>query len=148
MQWQKVDGAEVHRRVNEYGSAVEVASPLPLPRFVSLTWQPPASPLRSTGVHVGQQAIAAAGRALGPDAAPAEPGWLLLAAAPVDGQPVVFRDRKADRFGVSVQATGTVPMHARRPDGTTLTASGVPQVEPMAGWLVTALGGRLGKRHP
>ena len=142
-------GAEVHRRVDDYGNAVEVASPLPLPRFVSLTWQPPASPLRSTGVHVGQQAIAAAGRALRPEAAAAcEPGWLLFAAAPVDGQPVVFKDRKADRHGVAVQATGTVPLYARRPDGATLVASGVPQVEPMAGWLVTTLGGRLGRRRP
>ena len=80
--------------------------------------------------------------------APAERGWVLYAAATVDGAPLIFRDRKPDRFGVAVQATGTVPLHARRPDGTTLTASGVPQVEPMAGWLVTTLGGRLGRRRP
>jgi len=103
--------------------------------------------LRSTGVHVGQQAIEAAGRTLGPDSAPAERGWLLFAVAPADGVPLVFKDRRADSFGVAVQAVGVVPLHARRPDGTTLVASGVPQPEEMPAWLTAALGGRLGKRR-
>jgi len=147
-QWQAAVGVEVHRKLNDYGRATEEMTPLPLPRFTSLSWQPPSSPLRSTGVQVGQQAIAAAGRALEPDAAPAERGWLLFALGPIDGQPVVFRDRRADGFGVAVVATGVVPLYARRADGWTLTASGTPMVEPMAGWLVTALGGRYGKRRP
>jgi len=143
-QWQKTDGVQVSRRINEYDRTIEEVSPLPLPRFVSLTWQPPASPLRSTGVHVGQEAIIAAGRALRPDVAAAgEPGWLLFAAAPVDGLSVSFKDRKPDRHGVAVVATGVVPLHAHRPDGSTLTASGTPSVEPMPDWLVSALGGRL-----
>jgi len=146
--WHKTEGAEVHRRVNEYGRTTEELTPLPLPRFVSLTWQPPASPLRSTGVHVGANAIEAAGRALGPDVAPAERGWVLYAVAAVDGAPVIFRDRKADRHGVAVQATGVVPLRARRPaDGATLAASGTPLVEPTPTWLVSALGGRYGKRR-
>jgi len=144
--WQSAEGVEIARKVNDYGTATEEVSLLPMPRFVSLTWQPPAAPLRSTGVHVGQQAIVAAGRTLGRDAAPGEQGWVLYAAAPVDGVPLVFKDRRADGFGVSVQATGTVPIHARRPSGTTLVASGVPQAEDMPSWLVAALGGRLGKR--
>jgi len=109
---------------------------------------PPASPLRSTGVHVGQQAIIAAGRALRPDAASGEAGWVLYATSAIDGAHVVFRDRKADRFGVSVVASGTVPLYARRPDGSTLVASGTPSVEELPGWLVTAMGGRLGRRRP
>jgi len=147
MQWQKVAGAEVHRKENGCGRTIEEVSPLPLPRSTALSWQPPAAPLRSTGVAVGQEAIIAAGRTLRPEAAAGEPGWLLFAVAPVAGAPVIFRDRKADRFGVAVVATGTVPLYARRPDGSTLVASGVPQVEEMPGWLVTALGGRLGKRR-
>ena len=142
-QWQKVAGAEVHRRVDDYGNAVEVASPLPMPRAVSLTWQPPAASLRSSGVHVGSAAIEAAGRALGPDATPAEPGWLLYAVDPVDGRPVIFRNRKA-KHDVSVVASGTVPLCARRADGATLVASGTPYADAMPEWLVAALGGRLG----
>lgn len=142
-QWQKVAGAEVHRRVDAYGTTVEELTPLPLPRFVSLTWQPPAASLRSSGVQIGADALVAAGRAMGPDAAPAEPGWLLFAAAaPVDGRVLTFKDRKADQHGVSVQASGVVPMYARRADGSTLVASGVPMVEPMPEWLIAALGGR------
>jgi len=118
--WQRAEGAEVHRRVNEYDREVEEVAPLPLPRFVSLTWQPAPASLRSSGVHVGSAAIEAAGRALHPSArTPVEPGWVLYAVAPVDGRSVVFRDRKADRHGVAVQATGTVPLYARRPDGST-----------------------------
>jgi len=143
--WQRAEGAETRQRVNEYGRAVEEVSPLPLPRFVSLTWQAHAASLRSSGVHVGQEAITAAGRALGPDATPAEPGWVLYAVAPVDGRPSIFRDRKPDRHGVAVQATGIVPMYARRADGATLTASGTPLPEPLPDWLLVELGGRLGK---
>ncbi len=143
--WQRAEGAESRQRVNEYGRAVEEVSPLPLPRFVSLTWQAHAASLRSSGVHVGQEAITAAGRALGPDATPAEPGWLLYAVAPVDGRSLTFKDRKPDRHGVAVQATGIVPMYARRADGATLTASGTPLPDPMPDWLVSALGGRWGK---
>jgi len=143
--WQAAEGVEVARKV-DYGTATEEVSLLPMPRFISLTWQPPPSPLRSTGVHVGQQAIAAAGRVLGRDSKPGEPGWALFTASPVDGVPLVFRDRRADSFGVSVVASGVVPLHARRPSGSTLTASGVPQAEDMPTWLVAALGGRLGKR--
>jgi len=144
--WQAAEGVEVSRRINDYGQAAEELTLLPMPRFTSLTWQPPASPLRSTGVHVGQSAIAAAGRALGRDSTPGEPGWVLYAATSVDGVPLTFRDRRADGFGVSVQATGTVPLHARRPSGTTLVASGVPQAEDMPAWLVAALGGKPGRR--
>jgi len=140
--WQRVDGVEVHRRIDDYGNAREVASPLPMPRATSLTWQPPTSPLRSSGVHVGSAAIEAAGSALRPDAAPAEPGWLLYAVAATDGRSLTFKDRKADRFGVSVVASGFVPLFARRPDGATLTASGTPMAEPMPDWLLDALGGR------
>jgi len=148
MKWQEVEGAEVRRRVNEYGTAVEETTPLPMPRFVSLTWQPRPAPLRSTGVQLGQEALTRAGRTMGPDSAPGEAGWVLYAVAAVDEAPVIFRDRKPDRHGVAVQATGIVPLYARMPDGSTLTASGTPMVEPMAGWLVTALGGRYGKRRP
>ncbi len=144
-QWQRAEGAEVHRRVNDYGRTFEEMSPRPMPRFVSLAWQPPVSPLRSTGVRVGASAIEAAGRALRPDVAAGEAGWLPFAAVPIDGQPVQFRDRKPDRHGVAVQATGVVPMYARRPDGSTLVASGVPMAEELPGWLVRALGG---KRRP
>ncbi len=144
--WQRAEGAESRQRVNEYGRAVEEVSPLPLPRFVSLTWQPAASPLRSTGAHLGREAIEAAGRALHPSArTPVEPGWVLYAVAPVDGRSLTFKDRKADRHGVAVQATGIVPMYARRADGATLTASGTPLPDPMPDWLVSALGGRWGK---
>ena len=127
------------------GRTVEVATPLPLCRFVSLTWQPPPSPFRSSGVQLGREALAHAGRALGPDSAPAEPGWLLFAAAPVDGRSLSFKDRKPDRHGVAVQASGIVPLYARRADGTTCTASGIPMAEPVPGWLVEALGGRWGR---
>ena len=109
-QWQAAEGVEVHRRVNDYGTASEELALLTMPRFVSLTWQPPPSPLRSTGVAVGQRAIVEAGRMLGRDAAPAEAGWVLFAATPIDGQPLVFRDRRADGFGVAVQASGVVPL--------------------------------------
>jgi len=49
--------------------------------------------------------------------------------------------------GVAAQVAlaGIVPLYARRPDGATLVVSGVPMVEPMPTWLVSALGGRLGK---
>ena len=145
--WQAAEGVEIARKVNDYGTATEELTLLTMPRFTSLTWQPPPSPLRSTGVHVGQSAIAAAGRMmLGRDAAPAEAGWVLYAATPVEGLPLVFRDRRSDSFGVAVQATGTVPLHARRPSGSTLTASGVPQAEDMPTWLVAALGGKPGRR--
>jgi len=144
--WQRAEGAESRQRVNEYGRTTEELTPLPMPSFVSLTWQPPTSPLRSTGVHVGQEAIEAAGRALHPSArAPGEPGWVLYAAAGVGGRVLTFRDRKPDRHGVAVQASGVVPLYARRPDGATLTASGAPMAEPMPRWLAEAMGGRWGK---
>ncbi len=146
--WQRAEGAESRQRENAYGRTVEDVAPLPLPRTISLTWQPPPTSLRSSGVHVGSAAIEAAGRALRPDATPAEPGWLLYAVAPVDGKVLTFRDRKPDRHGVAVQATGIVPLHARRPDGSTLVASGTPVVEELPEWLVAALGGRYGKRRP
>ena len=147
MQWQAAVGVETHRKENGYGRTTLETNLLPLPRFVSLTWQPPVTPLRSTGVAIGHEAIVAAGRTLRPDAASGEAGWVLYAIAPVDGAPVIFRDRKADRFGVSVVATGVVPLFAVRPDGATLTASGIPLAEEMPTWLLAALGGRLGKRH-
>jgi len=147
-QWQRAVGVEVRRRTSEYGRTFDELTPLPLPRFTSLTWQPPAGRFRSSGVQLGKEALARAGRAMGPDAAPAEPGWLLFAAAPLDGRSLVFRDRKADQYGVAVQATGIVPLYARRADGTTLTASLVPQVDEMPEWLLVELGGRLGKRRP
>ncbi len=58
---------------------------------------------------------------------------------------MVFKDRKPDRYGVAVQATGTVPMYARRADGHVLSVSGTPSVGPMPRWLVSALGGRYSK---
>jgi len=67
--------------------------------------------------------------------------------APVDGRSLVFRDRRPDQHGVSVQATGTVPLFARRADGATLTASGTPLPELMPAWLASELGGRYGKRR-
>ena len=45
------------------------------------------------------------------------------------------------------QATGTIPLHARRPDGSTLVASGTPLPEPLPDWLLVELGGRYGKRR-
>ena len=74
MKWQEVEGAEVRRRVNEYGTAVEETTPLPMPRFVSLTWQPRPAPLSSTGVQLGQEALTRADRTMGPDSAPGEAG--------------------------------------------------------------------------
>ena len=65
--------------------------------------------------------------------------------APVDGRSLVFRDRRPDQHGVSVQASGVVPMYARRADGATLTASGTPLPEPLPPWLLVELGGRWGK---
>ena len=147
MKWQAAEGVEVSRRINDYGQAAEELTLLPMPRgFTSLTWQPPAAPLRSTGVHVGQSAIVEAGRTLGRAAAPAEAGWVLYAATPVDGVPLVFRDRRSDSFGVSVVASGVVPMYARRTDGSTLVASTVPMAEPMPTWMVDAFGGRRARR--
>ena len=144
--WQRAEGAESRQRVNEYDREVEEVTPLPLPRFTSLTWQPPAASRAAAGSTSAARRSSPAGRALHPSArTPGEAGWLLYAVAPVDGRSVVFKGRKADRHGVAVQSSGTVPLFARRADGATLTASGTPLPEPLPDWLLVELGGRWGK---
>ena len=51
-------GAEVHRRVDDYGNAVEVASPLPLPSLAALTETCPRSgPLTAPGRRLPVEAF-------------------------------------------------------------------------------------------
>ncbi len=72
----------------------------------------------------------------------AEHGWVVWAAATTTGGTLSFPSRRKLGHGLSVVGNGVVPWAARRADGWTLTASGVPPVEAMPPWLVTVLGGR------
>jgi len=113
-------------------------------RFSSISWQPPASPLRSTGVAVGAAELNAAAERMRPRHLGAnERGWLLWA-VPVDGRSLTFRDRKLGP-DLAVVGQGVVPLHAVRADGWRATVSGLPVIEPMPDWLLVELGGRLGK---
>ncbi len=62
-------------------------------------------------------------------------------------RPVTFPVSKRLAHGVDVLSAGVVPWHLRREDGWTLSASGIPVVEPLPTWLLTALGGQVAKKE-
>jgi len=74
------------------------------------------------------------------------PGWIVWALQAGD-RPVQFPASRALGHGLEVVGAGVVPWSAQRPDGWTIVSSLVPQVEEMPRWLLTALGGKYGRRR-
>jgi len=114
-------------------------------RPVSVSWQPPVNPTRSTGAIFGSASLEAAARR------PVRPGqstpaWLLWIVPPDEGgRTLSFRPRKIGA-GLELLTDGVVPLYAVRGDGWTITAD-APMAEPLPPWLFAELGGRYGKRR-
>ena len=115
-------------------------------RPVSVSWQPPVNPARTTGAIFGTAALEAAARR---PVRPGQqtPGWMLWLLPPdPDGRSLSFKPRRlAD--GLEVLTDGVVPLYASRSDGWVVNAD-APQAEPMPRWLRDALGGKYGRRRP
>jgi len=115
--------------------------------FSAVAWSPPASPMRTSTVAFGRRQLDELAAAMRPRRAGTDQPGYIVWALPVGDRPVVFPATRALGHGLEVVGAGVVPWSARRADGWTLTASVVPQVEPMPPWLLAALGGRYGKRR-
>jgi len=114
-------------------------------RFSSISWQPPASPLRSTGVAVGAAELNAAAERMRPRRLGAAERGYLLWAHPVGDRRLTFPASRKLAPGLDMVGEGVVPLAAVRGDGWRVQLSGLPVVEPLPTWLLDALGGRLGK---
>jgi len=135
----------VERTVPRYddGSGAPVVTYRELGASSAVSWQPPPTSMRSSGVAVGgaelnRAAESMRGRHIGAD----EAGWLVWAAPPDAGRTLRFPSRRSIGHGVDVLGEGIVPWHSTRPDRWTTTATRIPVVEPMPPWLIAELGGR------
>ncbi|MBA2768499.1 MAG: hypothetical protein H0U35_05100 [Sporichthyaceae bacterium] len=130
----------------EDGSGPAMRSYKDLGHFVSVSWQPPPTGFRSSGVAFGRVELDAAAEAMRPRRIGAdERGWLLWA-LPAGDRPVLFPASRRLGPGLDVLGDALVPLHAVRADGWQTQLSGLPVVETMPPWLVAELGGRYGKR--
>jgi len=111
-------------------------------RPVRVSWQPPPTSTRSSGVLRGGAEIDAASKRP-VQSGQSTPGWLLWVVPPTDGREVTFRNRKIGPE-LEVLTAGVIPLYARRSDGWLLNVY-VPMSEPLPSWLVDALGGRWSK---
>ena len=132
---------------HEDGSGPPVVTYRDLGRFVSVSWQPPATGFRSSGVAFGRVELDKAAESMRPRHLGAdERGWLLWALPPGD-RPLTFPASRKLGPGLDVLSDGVVPLHAVRGDGWRVQLSGLPVVEPVPSWLFAELGGRYGRRR-
>jgi len=148
LDWCANVGTERSVRRDEEGRPVgEERGYRPLGKFSAVAWQPPSAPVRTSTVAYGRRqldelAVAMRPRRTGTD----QPGWIVWA-LPAGDRPVTFPASRKLGHGLEVVGAGVVPWSAQRPDGWTVTASLVPQVEPLPDWLFAELGGRYGGRR-
>jgi len=116
-------------------------------RYSSVSWQPPPSALRTTGVAVGGDELNKAAETMrGRNIGANERGWMVWAVPPsAAGISVRFPSRRKLGQGLDVLGSGHVPWHLARPDGWTTKATRVPVVEALPPWLADALGARCTK---
>ncbi len=132
----------------EDGSGPAMRSYKDLGHFVSVSWQPPATGFRTSGVAVGRAALDKAAESMRPrHTGSGDRGWLLWA-IPAGDRPLTFPASRKLGHGLDVLGEGVVPLFARRGDGWTVLLSSLPVVEEMPTWLGAELGGRGGKRRP
>jgi len=120
-------------------------------RHTRVHWAPPGVAARSTAVVIGPAALMVEGEKIRTDrGGSGEVGWVAWSVgaawsvAGKDGLRLSFKDRTLDH-GVSLVATGVLPLAAHRADGWSLTYTEVPVTLDPAGvpvWLVDAFGGK------
>jgi len=135
----------VERTVPRYddGSGAPVVTYRELGDFSAVSWQPPPTAFRTSGVALGRVELDKAAEAMRRrDIGADEVGWLVFAAPPDAGRTLRFPSRRSIGHGVDVLGGGVVPWHLTRADGWTTTATRIPVVEPVPPWLVAEWGGR------
>ena len=150
--WLAEHGTDLRQILSDDGHVEsESRSYLDPGRHTKVHWAPPGVSARATPVVVGPAALMVEGEKVRMDrAGVGEFGWVAWSigaawsVAGKDGMRLSFKDRPLDH-GVSLVATGVLPLAAHRADGWSLTYTGQPvtlEPEAVPPWLVAAFGGK------
>ena len=148
--WLAENGTESREREDDNGRRVDRSYRDP-GRHARVHWSPPAVAARVTAVTIGRSALWEEGEKVRTDrAGVGEVGWVAWSIgtawslAGKAGLRLAFADRRLGA-GVTLLATGVLPMAAARADGWTLSSTGVPPTlegAEIPAWLVEAFAGR------
>ncbi len=148
--WLAENGTEAHEREDDNGRTVDRSYRDP-GRHARVHWSPPAVAARVTAVAIGRSALWEEGEKVRTDrAGVGEVGWVAWSIgaawslAGKGGLRLAFADRLLGA-GVTLLATGILPMAAQRADGWFLSSTGVPvTLSPtdVPAWIIGAFAGK------